>query len=649
MSITPEFLETLRSRLTLSNIVGQKVKLVKRGREHTGLCPFHGEKTPSFTVNDEKEFYHCFGCGAHGDGIKFLQETEGLNFRESVERLAEQVGLEVPKATRQQVEQQKKRAGLSDVMAMAQDYFRESLRADAGQMARQYLTGRGLNGEIANRFGIGFAPDDRNGLINYLVAKDVDKPLMIEAGLVITPDDGRPSYDRFRNRIMFPIHNAKGQVIAFGGRAMDPNARAKYLNSPETPLFHKGHVLYNAHRARESAHQSAEVIAVEGYMDVIALAQAGISNAVAPLGTALTEDQIALLWRMADEPILCFDGDNAGMRAAYRAVDRGLPVLSPGKSLRFALLPEGQDPDDLIRAGGATQMRTVLSKAQGLADMLWQRETAGKPIDTPERRAKLSADIDKCVGTIRDDTVRNFYNTEFRQRIRDYVRGKPEGQSRTGQFGYRASYGGKRAYGRFNELKVTHRATDEGSSVKRERIIVGLAVAYPAAASSIFRDFQAAYLRDPLCFDLHEALVEEFSTDEVLQRADVLVRLGQFHGPALKLVLGPGEESLRARWPLAIYGPDDDLVADCLLHYLHLQRLEALKEELEIASEEFGAQMDEETRDRFYAVQKEVETQELLIREEVSVLGEKVEKFHANAKEKTGNEKEPELDVSTVL
>ena len=349
----PQVLEEIRTRLPVSAVVGKRVRLKKAGREWKGLSPFNAEKTPSFYVNDQKQFYHCFSSGKHGDIFTFLMETEGLSFPEAVERLAAEAGVPLPKLSHEDRAEEVKRKSLYDVMELAAEFFEHSLQGRFGAKARDYLAGRSLSRDTQQRFRIGYAPPERYALRDHLAGKDVSIDMMVEAGLLYSGEDVKIPYDRFRDRVMFPICDMRGRVVAFGGRAMSADVPAKYLNSPDTPLFNKGRLLYNYHHARQPAHDRGTVIAVEGYVDVISLAVAGFPNAVAPLGTALTEDQLALLWRMAEEPILCFDGDKAGRRAAYRALDTALPNLAAGKSLRFAILPEGQDPDDLARAGGA--------------------------------------------------------------------------------------------------------------------------------------------------------------------------------------------------------------------------------------------------------------------------------------------------------
>ena len=418
MRFPPSALEEIRARLPVSAVVGKKVRLKKAGREWKALSPFNAEKTPSFYVNDQKGFYHCFSSGKHGDIFTFLMETEGLSFPEAVERLAAEAGVALPAPSREAEVQEARRASAYEVMDLASAFFEGALQGRAGAKARDYLAGRGLGPEVQKAFRIGYAPGERYALRDHLAGRNVPKEVMVELGLLVTGEDVAVPYDRFRDRVMFPICDAKGRVVAFGGRAMSADVPAKYLNSPDTPLFNKGRLLYNLHRARKAVHDRGTVVAVEGYVDVIALSLAGVPHAVAPLGTALTEDQLALLWRLADEPILCFDGDKAGRRAAYRALDLALPALGAGKSLRFALLPEGQDPDDLVRAGGPAAIERVLNGARPLVDILWSREVEAGPLDTPERRAALERRLKDAVQAIRDETLRRYYRDEIEARLR---------------------------------------------------------------------------------------------------------------------------------------------------------------------------------------------------------------------------------------
>ncbi|MEN3976227.1 DNA primase [Emcibacter sp. SYSU 3D8] len=412
MRFTPEFLDELRLRVRLTDVVGRQVKLVRKGRESGGLCPFHNEKTPSFTVNDEKGFYHCFGCGAHGNVIDFVMNTEGLGFPEAVERLAGEAGMALPVWSEGDRAQDDRRKSQHEVMEIAAAWYQSQLAAGIGRGARDYLQQRGLTAETIKTFRLGFAPEARTTFKDAMLARKIDEQLLVDTGMLIRPEDGGASFDRFRDRVMFPITDPQARIVGFGGRALG-DAPAKYLNSPETALFHKGKLLYNHALARPAARSADRVVVAEGYMDVIALAQAGLKEAVAPLGTAVTEDQLALLWRMAAEPIFCFDGDSAGLRAAERALLKALPLLKAGQSLRFATLPKGEDPDTLIRNQGVGAMRDVLDRARPLIDVLWDVELARQPVDTPERRAGFKARLRELLGGITDTDVRGFYRDEF--------------------------------------------------------------------------------------------------------------------------------------------------------------------------------------------------------------------------------------------
>ena len=420
MALTPQWLDALRARITLSAVIGRSVRLQKAGREFRACCPFHDEKSPSFYVNDAKGFYHCFGCQAHGDAIRWLTDHQGLAFMDAVKELASEAGMEVPAPDPRAAEQAEKRAGLTDVTEAAQRWFVDKLRSPEGEEARGYLSRRGISDATAQEFGFGFAPDERQAL---KVALPFDEALLVEAGMRIAPDEGeRENYDRFRGRLMLPILNARGQVIAFGGRTLAKDAAkngggAKYLNSPDTPLFDKGRTLYNLHRAAPAARKSGRIVVVEGYMDVIALAQAGIAEAVAPMGTALTEHQLELLWRQVERPILCFDGDAAGQRAALKAIARALPLLRPGHSLGIVRLPEGLDPDDMIRDQGAEAMEALLARPQPLVEALWQFARDAVSLTSPEDKAGLKAVLLEYVDTIQHPDIRALYRRELLEKF----------------------------------------------------------------------------------------------------------------------------------------------------------------------------------------------------------------------------------------
>ncbi len=441
MRFSPRFLDEIRARLPVSQVVGRKVALKKKGREYAGLSPFKVEKTPSFFVNDAKGFYHCFASGEHGDIFKFLMLTEGLSFPEAVERLAGEAGLEMPKPEARDEAREDERDRILRLLEASAAFFEANLASAAGSEARGYLGRRGLKRDTVAAFRLGYGPNSRTALKNHLAAQGFSVADMVRSGMLIGGEDIPEPYDRFRHRVMFPIQDPRGRIIAFGGRALDPNAPAKYLNSPETPVFHKGHVLFNAHRARPRAHETGRVIAVEGYMDAVALSEAGFGESVAPLGTALTEDQVKLLWRMADEPILCFDGDSAGRKAAYRAVDTVLPHLEPGKSVCFAFLPDGLDPDDLIRQQGPEAMAAALGRTRPLVDVLFEREWARDDWSTPERRASLEKGLRELVQRIPDPSIRAHYQRALQDKLSAAWGIEPRGPWRGGD--RRGSPGGR--------------------------------------------------------------------------------------------------------------------------------------------------------------------------------------------------------------
>jgi len=446
MRFSPQFLDELRARLPVSEVVGRRVKLKKAGREWKGLSPFNKEKTPSFFVNDQKMAWFDFSSGKNGSIFDFVMLTEGVTFPEAVERLAAQAGMPLPQVNPEEAARDERRKTLNEIVELAAKFFEATLASRLGAKARGYLADRGLDAATQLKFRIGYAPAERFALKEHLGNEAISTEDMIEAGLLVAGEDIPVPYDRFRDRVMFPITDLRGRVIAFGGRALEKDAQAKYLNSPETPLFHKGATLYNIAGARAAAHNagkstqsaqnkfSAEVIAVEGYVDVIAMVTAGFEATVAPLGTALTSEQLMLLWRMTDEPTLCFDGDAAGRRAAYRAVDLALPLIKPGKSLKFASLPEGQDPDDLVRAGGREAVAEVLGAARPLADVLWMREREAGALDTPERRAAFEARLGEVTAAIADETVRKYYRREFGDRLQQVFasEGRPGREAKRG-------------------------------------------------------------------------------------------------------------------------------------------------------------------------------------------------------------------------
>ncbi|WP_136684656.1 DNA primase [Falsirhodobacter xinxiangensis] len=433
MSLPPNFLDELRTRVSLSQVVGRKVVWdARKSNQGKGdmwaPCPFHQEKSASFHVDDRKGFYYCFGCHAKGDALSFVRETENVGFMEAVEILAREAGMPMPARDPVAAQRQDRRSELISVIEEAVKHYRLMLRSGQGAAARDYLAGRKLSPEAQDRWEIGFAPDTRQGLFQALMGKGISADLLVDSGLCIRPDDGGTPYDRFRGRIIFPIRDARGRAISLGGRAMDPNARAKYLNGPETDLFDKGRNLYNHGPARQAAGKGQPLIVAEGYMDTIALSEAGFGATVAPLGTAITEDQLRLMWRISPEPVIALDGDAAGIRAALRVVDLALPLLEAGNGLRFAVLPPGQDPDDLVKAQGPQGFQKVLDAALPMVTLLWRRETEGKVFDSPERRAALDKTLSAAVARIADPTIRKHYDEAIRSLQRELTGFRPKRQ-----------------------------------------------------------------------------------------------------------------------------------------------------------------------------------------------------------------------------
>ncbi len=510
MSLPPGFMDELRNRTSLAQVVGRKVMWDQR-KSNQGKgdlwapCPFHHEKTASFHVDDRKGYYYCFGCHAKGDALKFVQETENVSFMEAVEILAQEAGMEMPARDPKAQQKQDKRTLLAEVMEQAVQFFRLNLNTGQGTEARAYITRRGLLGPALERWEIGFAPDGWQNLWDHLRGKGVAEELILGAGLAKPSTKGGRPYDTFRNRIMFPIRDARGRCIAFGGRAMDPNDNAKYLNSPETELFDKGRSLYNIGPARAAAGRGQPFLVAEGYMDVIALAEAGFEAAVAPLGTAVTEPQLQMMWRVADEPIIALDGDTAGLRAAMRVIDLALPLLEAGKSLRFAVMPEGKDPDDLIRAEGPAAVQAVLDQAMPMVRLLWQRETEGKVFDSPERKAILDKALREKIALIRDPSIRKHYGDDIKEMRWDLFRqGRRPARSK-GAF----SGGGARS-GRGNwrgQQPAVPRSTTKSSALvaqgeaatiaMREAVVLASALCTPAVIVEFESRLEAMPCQDP--------------------------------------------------------------------------------------------------------------------------------------------------------
>ncbi len=614
------FLDELKSRLTLSDIVGRKVKLVRKGREHGGLCPFHSEKTPSFTVNDQKAFYHCFGCGVHGSAIDFVMETEGLSFPETIERLAGEVGMPLPIPDPEEAKRDARRSTLAEVMATVTSWYESQLRGQNGRHALTYIQGRGLSDATIKRFQIGFAPDSRTALKEAMTARDITEEQLIETGMLIKPEGGGASYDRFRGRVMFPIQDLQSRVIAFGGRALSSDVKAKYLNSPETSLFHKGATLYNWARARKAAYESGNVIVVEGYMDVIALSEFGLDYAVAPLGTALTEDQIGHLWRMADEPTLSFDGDKAGRRAAARAVERALPLLKAGKSLRFMIMPDGDDPDTLVQREGLKAIEKLIDQAVPLVDMLWQNFIGGRDASTPERRAGLEKDIFIKLAEIDDENIQKLYQSEFRSRLWRHFRSdngqsqnKPSGR-RAPEFrqGYWASVKdqhkglrpnpGRHAV-RASGIAATALGRATGSAtvpIRLEKLLLATIINHPEILVRHVEELADIEFGTSEHERLRTGIISETAIIDHLERETLLTRL---HDAGLARELNDlfSHQLKSADW----FATDEAALGDALIAFEHLlarfQHLIVASEVMEEARRDFAEEMNDINKERFLA------------------------------------------------
>ena len=528
--LSPQWLDELRSRVTLSGVIGRTTRLTKAGHEFKACCPFHNEKSPSFTVNDQKGFYHCFGCGAHGDAIRWMTDQRGLSFMDAVKELAAEAGMEVPAPDPRAAQQAEQRDTLHDVMKAAQDWFVGQLAGSEGAKARAYLATRGFDAHTVSRFGFGYAPEGRQALKAALSRFPEEK--LVEAGLRIAVEERDP-YDRFRGRLMLPIEDARGRVIAFGGRILDKDKTdaPKYLNSPDTPLFDKGRTLYNLHRAGPASRQTGRLIVVEGYMDVIALAAAGFADAVAPLGTALTENQLGLLWRLVESPILCFDGDAAGQRAAMRAVSRALPLLKPAHSLRIVRLPTGLDPDDLIRQRGADAMEALLGEARSLIDTLWEHERDALPLATPEDKAGLKARLMAHVEQIAEPDIRALYKRELTERFSAFA--FPRREDAPGGWQPRARRpAGQRGPWREapppppspETVARLRKATGGGGQALAAAVLAGL-VNFPAEIARNFALLTRAQLAEPRHRRMLEALLDHAEGGGRLEKSTILTTL----------------------------------------------------------------------------------------------------------------------------
>jgi DNA primase len=610
MRFPEHLLDEIRTRLPLSEVVGRRVTWDKRKSQPLrgdlwACCPFHQEKSPSFHVDDRKGFYHCFGCGASGDHIRFVMETEGLSFPETVERLAGEAGVPLPARDAESERRDRRRKGLAEAVELAALYFEQRFRSGAGREAREYAERRGLTPETLHAFRIGYAPSERDALSRHLLASGVDEATIVEAGLAGRPEDGRSVYDRFRNRLMIPIHDARGRVVAFGGRALSPGQEPKYLNSPETPLFAKRAVLFNAHRAREAAHVSGSVIVVEGYLDAIAVAQAGIRGVVATLGTAFTEEQIKALWRLAPEPVICFDGDNAGIAAAHRAIDRILPLVEAGRSFNFTFLPEGKDPDDLIADGGSARFLAEVKAAAPLFDVMMDRELAGARLDTPERRAALEKRLDELVGTIRDPRVSREYRAALKLRLSERLwRGQGERAAARARAGTRPPDPGGAAF----SGPLTTPPKEPGAV---DRLVLGLLVEHPGLVAAHYERIAHLPLRNERHRAFRDALLDVVAEaahgggeHQDVAAGEILARLDGPFFQILREVHGGGRR-LRQAFGLLSFHPSLDFVERYVLLLVEKIEIAVLAEEIEALTRAAGESIDEETWQRLRALSAE--------------------------------------------
>jgi DNA primase len=577
MRFTPQFLDELRDRLSVSEVVGRRVKLQKAGREWKGLSPFNKEKTPSFFVNDQKQAWFDFSSGKNGNIFDFLMQTEGVTFPEAVERIAAMAGVPLPTVSKHDQEREEKRKSLHDVLEIAAKFFEQSLAGSRGAKARGYLSDRGIKAATQLEFRMGYAPAARFALKEHLGAQGISVEDMIEVGLLVSGDEIPVPYDRFRDRVVIPIHDQRGRIIGFGGRTLDPEGQPKYLNSPETTLFHKGSTVFNFHRARQAAHEDGSVVVVEGYMDAISVYQAGMKSVVATMGTAFTEEQIETIWRLSPEPIVCFDADRAGIGAAHRSIDRILPLLKVGKTFRFAFIQSGKDPDELIREKGLDAFKEVLLGSQPLWDLLWERETESSnsqaKFATPDARAALERRMNTIIRTIKDAEVFKAYNGTCRIELSDLfwqVTKSHRGPSKMPAEGL---------------VKRTVKIEKDGYRHDLQKIVLGMLVQYPEfleeKAEPLERvDF--ANELDGFRHELYRLLIEYKELDVAL----IYDRLGREFYEILNDVHGDRADARRRghrlflRFPILDRDPPHDFVSRCLDHFIHILHTEQMIDEL---------------------------------------------------------------------
>lgn len=575
MSLTPAFLDEIKERVSVSSVVGRKIKLTKKGREFLGLCPFHHEKTPSFTVNDEKGFYHCFGCGAHGNVINFLTDCEKMPFLEAVEHLANLAGLKMPERNRQDPVLDNKYKMLLDIMEKACLFFQKNLFSETGAHAREYLKSRGITGTIAKQFRLGYAPSGSK-LVDFFKSQNIPFEPLKELGL-IAPNQGREGFhDYFYDRVMFPILDKRKRVIGFGGRLMH-KGEPKYLNSPDTALFHKGEQLYAIPNAIETIRKSNSALIVEGYMDVIALHSAGFTSAVAPLGTAFTENQLQLLWKECDEPIICFDGDKAGRKASSRALMRALPLLSAGKSLQFIFLPDPFDPDDMIRKKSPEAFQDAIKNAKSLFYAFWNMLLENRSVDTPERKAKLEQEAIDLIEKIKDERIKSYYLKAIKKELWQLEKEK------------------KKKPLSFNDAQSILKP--QKNSIEG-RMLLSYLLCYPSYAQNFIEDIASINLHEPMLQNIKEKLLEKlFENPDIKQEELESIVFEDFDG--LKL---PEMEMLKKA------DKTQEEIHQDILHWLHIYQIRSLQEECQNKIEEYNQTGDENLWGEIQQIKQELLT-----------------------------------------
>jgi DNA primase len=617
MRFPPSFLDELKARLQVSEVVGRRVKLKKAGREWKGLSPFQQEKTPSFFVNDQKQAWFDFSSGKNGNIFDFLIQTEGLSFPEAVERLASMAGMALPQSSPEADRREEKQRTLFDIMELATKYFEQNLASNAGAQARGYLADRSVFPATQVEFRLGYAKGERFALKEFLGSKGVSTADMIEAGLLVAGDDIPVPYDRFRDRVIIPIHDQRGRVIAFGGRTLKNDVQPKYLNSPETPIFHKGSVVFNFHRARQPAHDAGSVVAVEGYMDAIAIYQAGLKAVVATMGTAFTEEQIATLWRLSSEPVICFDADRAGIAAAHRSVDRILPLLSVGRSFRFVFMSEQKDPDDLIREKGVEAFSNMLSGSLPLWDVLWNRETVGQDVRTPDRQATLEQKLYSLIRTIKDPQVNMAYFRTSRMQLANLFwevnrgpgRNKKDTTSRLVK----------------NELKFK----GEGQRLGLQNVLLGMLVQYPSLLEEKHDSVERLHFPAELdTFLTH--LFQLLLTEAKLSVSVIWEKLSPDFYETLQSVHGkegngkPWGHRLFLRFPILAKNPELDFVSRCMDHFIRILHLHEIEDDIQRATFEAG-EGDESAVALLLSLVREKHLEQENINAEGQVLAEEAE------------------------